>query len=96
MKRFFDSIKFIWRNREAIRSYLKELKEAMPVAIGRVEAGFEWFESKYPGTVKMQIAYNETRTELMRRGMLNDDITGAVIYIALGLSYLFIKTDQKS
>jgi len=45
---------------------------------------------KYPGTVRHMIAYNETRTELVNRGLREEDqITGAVVMIAVGLAYLF-------
>jgi hypothetical protein len=38
--------------------------------------------------VRTQLAYHETRTELTRRGLADDDIVGAVIYIAVGFAYL--------
>jgi hypothetical protein len=57
-----------------------------PIAKGRVLAHSE---SKYTGAVRMQIAYNETRTEIVRRGIkAEDDITGAVVYLAISLAYL--------
>jgi hypothetical protein len=37
----------------------------------------------------MQIAYNEVRTEVVRRGIkAEDDITGAIVYLAISLAYL--------
>jgi hypothetical protein len=36
------------------------------------------------------IAYNETRTELVKRGIREEgQITGAVVMIAVGLAYIF-------
>ena len=46
--------------------------------------------SAYPGTVRHMIAYNETRTELVKRGIREEgQITGAVVMIAVGLAYIF-------
>jgi len=62
------------------------LIKAYPIAKARVLAHNE---SKYIGTVRMQIAYNETRTELVKRGILEEaQITGAVVMVAVGLAYL--------
>lgn len=59
---------------------------AYPIAKGRVWADRP---QKYPGTVLHMIAYNETRTELVKRGIREDgQITGAVVMIAVGLAYL--------
>lgn len=46
-------------------------------------------DASYAGAVLTQIAYNETRTELIRKGWTDDAITGAIIYIAVSLAYLF-------
>lgn len=57
-----------------------------PIARGRVLAERR---EKYPGTVRHMIAYNETRTELVKRGIREDaQITGAVVMVAVGLAYL--------
>jgi hypothetical protein len=57
-----------------------------PIAKGRVWAARE---TRYPGTVLHMIAYNETRTELVKRGILEEaQITGAVVMVAVGLAYL--------
>jgi hypothetical protein len=64
---------------------LKLLWQCYPIAKSRV---LVHQESKYIGTVRMQIAYNEVRTELIRRGIKEDDITGAVVYLAISLAYL--------
>jgi hypothetical protein len=45
-------------------------------------------DAKYPGVVLTQIAYNETRTELVKRGWKDDGITGAIVYIAISVAYL--------
>jgi hypothetical protein len=45
-------------------------------------------DADYPGTVLTQIAYNETRTELVKRGWADDGITGAIVYIAISVAYL--------
>jgi hypothetical protein len=66
-------------------SNLKLLWKYYPIAKSRV---LYHQESKYTGTVRMQIAYNEVRTELVRRGIKEDDITGAVVYLAISLAYL--------
>jgi hypothetical protein len=40
----------------------------------------------------MQIAYNEARTEIVKRGIkTEDDITGAIVYLAISLAYLLNK-----
>lgn len=64
---------------------LRLFLRAYPVAKARVLAAHD---THYPGCVRTQLAYHETRTELTRRGMVDTDITGAVIYIAVGLAYL--------
>lgn len=46
-------------------------------------------DTRYPGVVLTQIAYQEARTELVHKGYKDDDITGAVIYIAVSAAYLF-------
>lgn len=57
-----------------------------PIARGRVLADRP---EKYPGTILHMIAYNETRTELVKRGIREEsEITGAVVMIAVGLAYL--------
>ena len=57
-----------------------------PIAKGRVWAVRE---TRYPGTVLHMIAYNETRTELVKRGIREEaQITGAVVMVAVGLAYL--------
>ena len=57
-----------------------------PIAKGRVLADRP---EKYPGTVCHMIAYNETRTELVRQGLREDaKITGAVVMVAVGIAYL--------
>jgi len=57
-----------------------------PIAKGRVLADRR---EKYPGTVRHMISYNETRTELVRRGIREEaEITGAVVMVAVGLAYL--------
>jgi hypothetical protein len=57
-----------------------------PIARGRVWAARE---TRYPGTVLHMIAYNETRTELVKRGIREEaQITGAVVMVAVGLAYL--------
>jgi len=43
---------------------------------------------KYPGVVLTQIAYNETRTALIKKGWKDDGITGAIVYIAISVAYL--------
>lgn len=45
-------------------------------------------ETVYPGVVLTQIAYQEIRTALIKKGWKDDQITGAIIYIALSLAYL--------
>lgn len=60
-----------------------------PIAKGRVLADRP---EKYPGTVRHMIAYNETRTELVRRGIREEaEITGAVVMVAVGVAYLLNK-----
>lgn len=65
---------------------LRLLVRCYPIAKGRVWAHSE---TKYPGTVRHMIAYNETRTELVKRGIREEsEITGAVVMIAVGMAYL--------
>jgi len=46
-------------------------------------------DSQYIGSVRMQIAYNEVRTAIVKLGIRTDDnITGAVVYLAISLAYL--------
>jgi hypothetical protein len=46
-------------------------------------------DASYPGAVCHMIAYNETRTELVNRGIREEgQITGAVVMIAVGLAYI--------
>ena len=45
-------------------------------------------DSEYPGVVLTQIAYNETRTALIKKGYEDDAITGAIVYIAISVAYL--------
>jgi hypothetical protein len=59
-----------------------------PIARGRVVAHSE---SKYIGTVRMQICYNEVRTSIIKNGVKDTDITGAVVYLAISLAYLLNK-----
>jgi hypothetical protein len=61
------------------------LVKCYPVARRRV---LKLSEDKYPGVVRTQIAYNEVRTELIKKGYKDDSITGAIIYIAVSLAYL--------
>jgi hypothetical protein len=49
-------------------------------------------DSQYIGSVRMQIAYNEVRTAIVKLGIRTDDnITGAVVYLAISLAYLLNK-----
>jgi hypothetical protein len=44
------------------------------------------------GSVRMQISYNEVRTNIVKAGIRsNSTIVGAVVYIAISLAYLFNK-----
>jgi len=68
---------------------LRLLIKCYPIAKGRV---FAHSDSKYNGAVRMQIAYNETRTEIVKRGICDDEnIIGAVVYLAISLAYLLNK-----
>jgi hypothetical protein len=46
----------------------------------------------YTGPTRTQIAYNKIRTDLVKKGWKDDNITGAVIYIAVSLAYLCNKS----
>jgi hypothetical protein len=49
-------------------------------------------DSQYIGSVRMQIAYNEVRTAIVKSGIRSEkDITGAVVYLAISLAYLLNK-----
>ncbi len=49
-------------------------------------------DSQYIGPVRMQIAYNEIRTAIVKSGIhAEKDITGAVVYLAISLAYLLNK-----
>lgn len=57
-----------------------------PIARSRVLADRP---EKYTGTVRHMIAYNETRSELVKRGIYEEsEITGAVVMVAVGIAYL--------
>jgi hypothetical protein len=46
-------------------------------------------DSQYIGSVRMQISYNEVRTAIVKLGIrAEDEITGAVVYLAISLAYL--------
>lgn len=63
------------------------LIKVYPLAKDRVLA---YSDSQYIGSVRMQIAYNEVRTSIVKSGIrADDDITGAVVYLAISLAYLF-------
>jgi hypothetical protein len=62
------------------------LVKCYPIAKARVLAHSD---SQYIGSVRMQIAYNETRTAIVKSGIkAEDDITGAIVYLAISLAYL--------
>lgn len=64
-----------------------------PIAKGRVLAERS---ERYHGTVCHMIAYNETRSELVSRGIRSEEeITGAVVMVAVGLAYLLNKSKTK-
>jgi len=46
---------------------------------------------KYPASVKTQISYDRTRLSLVKQGISNDLIIGAVVYIGISLAYLATK-----
>jgi hypothetical protein len=56
-----------------------------PIAKGKV---LNLSGDNYPGVVRTQIAYNETRTALVKKGWADDNLTGAIIYISVSLAYL--------
>jgi hypothetical protein len=64
---------------------LRLIWQCYPIAKARVLAHSE---SKYLGTVRMQIAYNEVRTSLVNAKVKEENITGAVVYLAISLAYL--------
>jgi len=69
--------------------YLWLLIRAYPIAKTKV---FGHYETQYVGAVKMQIAYNETRLEILKREISTEEnITGAVVYLAISLAYLLNK-----
>ena len=62
------------------------LIKVYPIAKDRVLAHSD---SQYIGSVRMQIAYNEVRTSIVKLGIRADEnITGAVVYLAISLAYL--------
>jgi hypothetical protein len=65
--------------------YISLLIKCYPVAKQRVLATRD---NVYNGVVLTQIAYQEVRTELTRKGVKNEDITGAIVYLAISLAYL--------
>jgi hypothetical protein len=48
-------------------------------------------KQSYQGTVLTQICYNEVRTSLVNQKILNENITGAIIYLSISLAYLLNK-----
>ena len=67
---------------------LKLLWQCYPIAKSRVLAHSE---SKYIGAVRMQICYNEVRTSLVNAKVKEENITGAIVYLAISLAYLLNK-----
>jgi hypothetical protein len=46
---------------------------------------------KYPASVKTQISYDRARLSIVKQGIKNDFIVGAVVYIGISLAYLVVK-----
>jgi hypothetical protein len=64
------------------------LIKCYPIAKNRV---LEKRVANYAGVVLTQIAYQEVRTELSRKGVKDSDITGAVVYLSISLAYILNK-----
>jgi hypothetical protein len=88
-----DQVNAIIKAWPIIKVRYRLFRQSYPIARAFVQ-GMD--ANHYPGPVRMQIAYQQTRTELIRLGMLNDDITGAVIYIALGIAYMIFQYESSS
>jgi hypothetical protein len=68
--------------------YISLLIKCYPVAKQRV---LVTRDNVYNGVVLTQIAYQEVRTELTRKGVKTEDITGAIVYLAISLAYILNK-----
>jgi hypothetical protein len=71
-----------------MKNFIANLKlffKTYPIAKGFV---LSQVDSKYIGVVRMQICYNQTRNSLVKLGLVEKDITGAIIYLAISFAYL--------
>ena len=66
-------------------SYIKLFLKCYPIAKEKV---LSKNNSKYIGTVRTQICYNEVRTELLRKGIADSEVCGSIVYISISLAYL--------
>jgi len=74
---------------KALLSNIWFLIRCYPIAKARV---LSHADNQYIGPVRMQIAYNEIRTAIVKSGIRKEkEITGAVVYLAISLAYLLNK-----
>jgi hypothetical protein len=66
-----------------VRCYPLAKRQVLAVSAEAKSSGIE-----YTGPTRTQIAYNKVRTQLVKKGWKDDNITGAIIYIAVSLAYL--------
>jgi hypothetical protein len=74
-----------WRDRAIIRSEWEMLKIAFPIAVTAVN---ELQDTKFFGATRTQIAFQKVQYELKLRKVPQDDLTGAMVFVAVSLAYL--------
>lgn len=76
----------LWRDREVIKTEIRALIAAFPLARDVVSnlSATEFF-----GPTKTQIAWQRVRYELILKGHNVDDLTGAIIFAAIAFAYLY-------
>lgn len=65
--------------------------KAYPIAKAKIK---ELASSQYKGEVRMQIAYSAVKGGLWKLNIRNEDIVGAIIYLAISLAYLLNKKNK--
>ncbi len=76
----------IWRDREVIKKEWRLLLVAFPVACQSVS---ELSSTQFFGPTKTQIAFQRVRYELTLKGYNQDDMSGALLFLAVSLAYFY-------
>lgn len=76
----------LWRDREIIKTEIRMLVAAFPIACHVVQ---ELSDTKFFGATKTQIAFQRVRYDLKLKGYKVDDISGGISFIAVSLAYFY-------